>query len=54
VFSTDFLKVLLAGKLRQRLTPLVMHRLDQVLGGVLIICGFSLLWQLIYGSAHLH
>ncbi len=54
VLSTDVIKVLLAGKLRTRLTPKVMHRLDQVLGAALIICGLVLLWKLIYHSTGFH
>ena len=54
VLSTDVIKVLLAGKIRNKLTPKVMHRLDQVLGAALIICGLFLLWKLIYHSNSLH
>ncbi|MBC7587090.1 MAG: LysE family transporter [Chitinophagaceae bacterium] len=51
VFSTDVIKVLLAGKLRSKLTPKVMHRLDQILGAALIICGLVLLWKLFSHSS---
>ncbi len=54
VLSTDVIKVLLAGKLRSKLTPKVMHRLDQILGAALIICGLVLLWKLIYHSTSFH
>jgi threonine/homoserine/homoserine lactone efflux protein len=45
VLATDIAKVLLAGKLRSKLTPKVMHRIDQILGAVLIVFGFVLLWE---------
>lgn len=54
VLSTDIIKVLLAGKLRSKLTPKVMHRLDQVLGAALIICGLVLLWKLLFHSTNFH
>jgi threonine/homoserine/homoserine lactone efflux protein len=54
VLSTDIVKVALAGKIRSKLTPKVMHRLDQVLGAALIICGLVLLWKLIFAPNSLH
>lgn len=54
VLSTDVIKVVLAGKLRSKLTPKVMHRLDQILGAALIICGLVLLWKLIFHSTSFH
>ncbi|HMO34379.1 MAG TPA: LysE family transporter [Lacibacter sp.] len=40
VFLADLLKVFLANKLRQRLTPVVIHRINQLSG--LILIGFGL------------
>ena len=45
VLSSDILKVILAGNLRSRLTPVVMHRINQLSG--LILVGFGA--ALIYG-----
>jgi hypothetical protein len=44
VLATDFAKVLMAGTLLSKLTPAIMHRIDQVLGAVLIIFGIVLIW----------
>jgi len=44
LLSTDIAKVLLAGKLRSKLTKKNMHRIDQVLGVVLIGFGIALMW----------
>ena len=44
VLATDVAKVLLSGTLRSKLTPKVMHRMDQVLGLVLIGFGVALIW----------
>ncbi len=45
VLSSDILKVILAGNLRSKLTPVVMHRINQLSG--LILVGFGA--ALIYG-----
>ncbi len=44
VLSTDIAKVLLASKLRSKLTPKNMHRIDQLSGLILIGFGIALLW----------
>ena len=54
VLSTDILKVLLAGKLRSKLTPKVMHRIDQVLGLVLIGFGVVLILSVIGLAKNIH
>ncbi len=54
VLSTDIAKVLLAGKLRSRLTPKNMHRIDQVSGLILIGFGIFLLWGVFKYGQQLH
>jgi threonine/homoserine/homoserine lactone efflux protein len=44
VLSTDLLKVVLAGKLRSKLTPKNMHNLDRLNGIILILFGGVLWW----------
>lgn len=51
VLGTDILKVLLAGKIRNRLTPHNIHILNKINGVLLIIFGIALVWGLIvYGK----
>jgi len=51
VLSTDILKVLLAGKIRNRLTPHNIHFLNKINGIILIVFGGILIWGLIrYGK----
>ncbi len=51
MLSTDILKVFLAGKIRNRLTPHNIHILNRINGVVLIIFGIALVWGLlIYGK----
>lgn len=51
VLSTDILKVMLAGKIRNRLTPHNIHILNRINGAILIIFGFALIWGLVvYGK----
>lgn len=51
VLGTDILKVLLAGKIRNRLTPHNIHILNRINGVLLIIFGLALVWGLIvYGK----
>jgi len=51
VLSTDILKVLLAGKIRNRLTPHNIHFLNKINGIILIVFGGILIWVLIrYGK----
>ena len=45
VLFSDIIKVIMAGKLRSRLTPTIMHRINQLSG--LILIGFGI--ALIYG-----
>jgi threonine/homoserine/homoserine lactone efflux protein len=51
MLGTDILKVMLAGKLRNRLTPHNIHILNRINGIILIVFGIALIWGLlIYGK----
>ena len=51
MLGTDVLKVLLAGKIRNRLTPHNIHIINRINGLLLIIFGIALVWGLImYGK----
>lgn len=51
MLGTDILKVLLAGKIRNRLTPHNIHIINRINGLLLIIFGIALVWGLIvYGK----
>ncbi len=51
MLGTDVLKVLLAGKIRNRLTPHNIHNINRLNGLLLIIFGIALVWGLIvYGK----
>jgi len=51
MLSTDILKVFLAGKIRNRLTPHNIHILNRINGFLLIVFGFALIWGLlVYGK----
>lgn len=51
MLGTDVLKVLLAGKIRNRLTPHNIHIVNRVNGLLLIMFGIALVWGLIvYGE----
>lgn len=51
MLGTDVLKVLLAGKIRKRLTPHNIHILNRLNGIILIVFGIALIWGLlIYGK----
>jgi threonine/homoserine/homoserine lactone efflux protein len=51
MLGTDVLKVFLAGKIRNRLTPHNIHILNRINGLLLIIFGIALVWGLIvYGK----
>jgi len=51
MLGTDILKVMLAGKIRNRLTPHNIHNLNRINGLLLIIFGIALIWGLIiYGK----
>jgi len=47
MLGTDILKVMLAGKIRNRLTPHNIHILNRINGLLLIIFGIALIWGLI-------
>lgn len=48
MLGTDILKVFLAGKIRNRLTPHNIHLMNRVNGAILIIFGIALVWGLIF------
>lgn len=51
MLGTDILKVFLAGKIRNRLTPHNIHIINRVNGILLIIFGLALIWGIVvYGS----
>jgi threonine/homoserine/homoserine lactone efflux protein len=47
VFSTDIAKVMLAGKIRKKLTPHNIHIINRVNGFILICFGVALIWGLL-------
>jgi threonine/homoserine/homoserine lactone efflux protein len=47
VFSTDITKVMLAGKIRKKLTPHNIHIINRVNGIILIGFGLALIWGLL-------
>jgi threonine/homoserine/homoserine lactone efflux protein len=51
MFGSDITKVLLAGKIRNRLTPHNIHIINRINGIILIIFGIALIWGLlVYGK----
>ena len=51
VFSADFAKVMLAGKIRKKLTPHNIHIINRINGIILIGFGVALIWGLlVYGD----
>jgi small neutral amino acid transporter SnatA (MarC family) len=48
VLATDFLKVMMAQKIRKKLTPHNIQILSRINGVVLLSFGFVLLWGLIF------
>jgi threonine/homoserine/homoserine lactone efflux protein len=51
MLGTDVLKVFLAGKIRNRLTPHNIHILNRINGLLLIVFGIALIWGLVvYGK----
>lgn len=51
MLSTDILKVFLAGRIRNRLTPHNIHIINRINGIILIVFGIALIWGLIvYGK----
>lgn len=54
-FAADIAKVVLADKIRKKLTPKNIHRINQINGIILIGFGIVLLWGLlVYGKAAGH
>ena len=47
VFSTDVAKVMLAGKIRKKLTPHNIHIINRINGVILIGFGIALIWGLL-------
>ncbi|HNA18558.1 MAG TPA: LysE family transporter [Chitinophagaceae bacterium] len=50
MLGTDILKVFLAGKIRNRLTPHNIHILNRINGFILIIFGIALIWGLLFNG----
>jgi len=51
MLGADILKVMLAGKIRNRLTPHNIHIINRINGIILVVFGFALIWGLIvYGK----
>jgi threonine/homoserine/homoserine lactone efflux protein len=50
MLGTDILKVLLAGKIRNRLTPHNIHIINRINGIILIVFGIALIWGLLFYS----
>lgn len=51
VLGTDIAKVMLAGKIRNRLTPHNIHIINRINGAILIVSGIAMIWGLvIYGK----
>jgi len=44
VLATDILKVMLAGKIRKKLTPHNIHIINRISGMLLIVFGAALIW----------
>jgi len=53
MLMTDCLKVLLAGKIRRKLTPHNIHIINRVNGIILIVFGIALIWGLIFYGKNL-
>jgi threonine/homoserine/homoserine lactone efflux protein len=47
MLAADVLKVLLAGKIRNRLTPHNIHILNRINGAILIVFGIALIWSVL-------
>lgn len=51
MLGTDILKVMLAGKIRNRLTPHNIHIINRINGIILMVFGIALIWGLlVYGK----
>ena len=53
VLGTDILKVMLAGKIRNRLTPHNVHILNRINGIILLVFSVALIWGLLFYSKRL-
>ncbi len=51
VLSFDLLKVFLAGKIRNKLTPHNIHKINQISGAVFVIFGIVLMYGMLSGTA---
>ncbi len=47
VLSSDIAKVMLAGKIRNRLTPRNIHIISRINGFILIVLGIAIIWDLL-------
>jgi len=50
VLGTDILKVMLAGKIRNRLTPHNVHIINRINGIILLVFSVALIWGLVFYS----
>jgi threonine/homoserine/homoserine lactone efflux protein len=50
VLSSDIVKVILAGKIRNRLTPRNIHIISRINGIILIVLGLFIIWDLVMGT----
>jgi threonine/homoserine/homoserine lactone efflux protein len=51
VLASDIAKVILAGKIRNRLTPHNIHIINRINGIILVVLGIAMIWGLlIYGK----
>jgi threonine/homoserine/homoserine lactone efflux protein len=53
VLATDIAKVLLAGKIRSKLTPHNIHIINKISGLILIGFGAVLIWGLVYHGGNI-
>ena len=54
VLCTDVAKVLLANKIRTKLTPHNIHIINRISGLIFIGFGIALLWGIVFGGAASH
>jgi threonine/homoserine/homoserine lactone efflux protein len=52
VLGGDIAKVMLAGKIRNRLTPRNIHIINRINGVILVFFGIALIWGLLWYSRH--
>lgn len=51
VLAADIAKVMMAGKIRNRLTPHNIHIINKINGGILVVSGIAMIWGLlVYGD----